>query len=189
MNTSASTRYQAIDVKPCFVCGVTKPLTEFHKNNRMADGRLNKCGSCVYAYGKEWRKHNPEARTKEYAKWQDDQRKVRNFVPMREGLDPIKVKINRKNYAHRRRARTKGVMNEFDRFMMEECVNLVAYRTDKTGLKWELDHIVPLNHKEASGLHNGFNFQVVPASWNYTKGNRNMDSFWPIKSLGTTDGR
>ena len=26
-------------------------------------------------------------------------------------------------------------------------------------------------------------------SWNYKKGNRNMDSFWPIKPLGSTDGR
>lgn len=189
MNTNVMMRSVAISSKRCITCLEEKPLESFHKNIRMADGRLNKCSSCVYLYTKAWRKENPEARAKEYAKWQDEQRKIRNFVPMRDGLDPVKQKVNRKNYAHRRRARTKGVMNEFDRFMLEECVDLVATRTDKTGLKWELDHIIPLNHKSASGLHNGFNFQVVPASWNYKKGNRNMDSFWPIKPLGSIDGR
>ncbi len=189
MNTSASMRYQATSMKTCISCLTEKPLPMFHKHKHMADGRLNKCSACVYEYTKNWRKENPESRSKEYTKWQDAQRLIRTFVPRGNGLDPVKQKINRKNYAHRRRARTKGVVNEFDRFMMEECVNLVALRTDKTGLKWELDHIIPLNHKEASGLHNGFNLQVVPASWNYKKGNRNMDSFWPIKSLGTADGR
>lgn len=46
--------------KQCFKCGKTKLLTEFYRQAKMADGRLNKCKACTRNDVKENRENNIE---------------------------------------------------------------------------------------------------------------------------------
>jgi hypothetical protein len=61
---------------------------------------------------------------------------------------------------------------ETDIWMMQEIYELSALRTKLTGVKWEVDHIIPLQGKLVSGLHMPFNMQVIPAMQNRIKKNK-----------------
>ena len=92
-------------------------------------------------------------------------------------------KINALRYAHK--SRVKGYQpTELDDLVFSEAVRISRSRTKATGIPWEIDHIVPIKAKFASGLHNAFNIQVVPKRWNELKSNKNADLFFPRNEIG-----
>lgn len=60
-------------------------------------------------------------------------------------------------------------------FFIKEAYHLAKLREIATGMKWHVDHIVPLNSKIVCGLHVEHNLQVIPAYQNLSKSNL----FWP----------
>ena len=87
-------------------------------------------------------------------------------------------KVVASKYAHKRRLQLEQqTMSAFDEFVFEEALALAILRSSLTSFKWHVDHIVPLNHKTASGLHVAANFQVVPAYWNVRKSNTSMAEY------------
>lgn len=61
--------------------------------------------------------------------------------------------------------------------LIREFYDLAARTEALTGERYHVDHIVPLNGKTVSGLHNQFNLQILPWRDNLSKGNRH----WPDK--------
>lgn len=165
--------------KLCRWCGETKPLSLFHRHPRMKDGHLNKCAACVVKYVAKWNKEHPEAKKKAYRKTERHLNALKNgTVKLGLGRCKEKARIRSTKYIHKRRQRVEIPMTEWDEFVVQEALTLIQQRNKQGTTKWTLDHIVPLHHKLACGLHNGFNIQVVPDWWNFKKGNRNMDLFW-----------
>ena len=170
-------------MKNCIRCNNTKPIEEFHKHSGMKDGRLNKCRKCVLECVDEWRKKNPESRKQEYL---NRKPKLGITKTMEEYIKEKQknakgLRVRSFQYSHKRRTSCRRQkFTEFDQLVMVEACDLVKRREKITGFKWHIDHIVPLCHRLASGLHNGYNLQVVPAAWNVKKGNRTMDSYFPI---------
>jgi hypothetical protein len=68
--------------------------------------------------------------------------------------------------------RTPKWLTEDDIWIMEEAYVLAALRTKFFGFSWEVDHIVPLRGKLASGLHVPHNLQVIPKVENRSKSNQ-----------------
>lgn len=68
--------------------------------------------------------------------------------------------------------RTPAWFSDLDEFIMAEANHLVIVRKEATGVDWEVDHMIPLQAKTASGLHVGANIQVMPTFYNRSKRNK-----------------
>ena len=166
--------------KHCKWCSTTKPITDFHKHKGMSDGRLNKCKVCVKENVDRWREANPDCRKREHAV----NRERKGFMTREEYFakraeDAVGRKVVALRYAHKRRAMDLNRYNsdELTDFVLDEALQLAQDRKKWAGFDWEIDHIVPLNHRKASGLHSYTNIQVVPYDWNSKKSNTNFNEF------------
>jgi hypothetical protein len=166
--------------KICYSCKQTKVKLEFHKHKMMRDGYLNLCKTCFYDAHNKRRLENPNSRKEEYIRLRERLgHMTRQEYFEKRLLNAKGRKVSNNQYAHRRRLKLeKFEFTELDQFVFNEATNLKELRKEATGFDWHIDHIVPLNHKNACGLHNAYNFQVVPAKWNLTKRHSNMDKYF-----------
>ncbi|EPY3962325.1 hypothetical protein ACXDGR_000153 [Klebsiella pneumoniae] len=61
---------------------------------------------------------------------------------------------------------------EWDRFVKSEMKEMREIRTKETGVKWEIDHIIPIKGKNICGLNVWYNLQLITKSDNYKKRNK-----------------
>ena len=66
-------------------------------------------------------------------------------------------------------------MTKEDRAKINSLYAIAKDATKLFGYTWEVDHIVPL---AKGGLHKLSNLQVVPMTWNRSKGDRNCATYW-----------
>jgi hypothetical protein len=84
-----------------------------------------------------------------------------------------KSKVNEIN-AKRRALKNNAIpswFGELDELVMLDAQHLADLRYKATGFKWDVDHMIPLNAKEACGLHCATNIQVIPEKLNCSKRN------------------
>ena len=168
--------------KVCYSCKQEKSIFDFNKHKMMKDGYLNLCKSCALERSKKRRQEKPLLRKEEWAKFREKNGRMTRkeyFAKRKENAKGRKFSSNQ--YANKRRMKVESpFQSEFDIFVFSEAIKLREQRKELTGFSWHVDHIVPLNHKSCSGLHNAYNLQVVPASWNLKKKHTSMETYWNI---------
>jgi hypothetical protein len=82
------------------------------------------------------------------------------------------ARARRAKYVAARRQRVPAWDVEMTDFVMLEAADLCQRREATTGVKWEVDHQVPLRGKAVSGLHVWNNLRVIPREVNRSKGNK-----------------
>ena len=68
--------------------------------------------------------------------------------------------------------RTPIWLTDADHAEIKRIYKIANQKTKQTGIKWHVDHIIPLRGKNVSGLHVPHNLRVVPASENLRKSNK-----------------
>ena len=117
-----------------------------------------------------WAKRNPEYK-KAYSKANKEKIAASKAIWRENNKDKINATVaNRRALKFRATIR----LTELDKFVVEEMYNLAQLRTEQTGFEWHVDHIKPLTK---GGLHKPTNLQVVPGTWNLSKGNRSEEKW------------
>lgn len=86
--------------------------------------------------------------------------------------DVLKRRLDAPKHNSLRALRKPGWFSEWDEFVEEEARNLAYMQEACTGIKWDVDHLLPLHAKEVSGLHCADNLQLIPATLNRRKHNK-----------------
>lgn len=167
-------------MKICTKCGEEKSLSEFHKDSTRKDGLDFHCKACKskrrttekrreydrkqYHKTKEERKQkrlayrekNRERETARAVQWQKD--------------NPHKVKEKTAKRKASKLQRTPP-WSEQDKIALiyEHCERL----NKLWGTNFEVDHFIPLQGEDVSGLHCWDNLQLLDRSLNASKNNRN----------------
>ena len=142
----------------------------------------------AYERIKEWRAANPEKwkeQNKKYAKKHQDiitaksiQWKKANPERAAEVSRKTRLKnkarvlANKAKYRASKRNKTPTWVDKEHLWLIKQAYELAILRTKQFGFLWHVDHIIPLNGVNVSGLHVIENIQVIPAAENLLKNNK-----------------
>lgn len=187
----------------CTKCLQDKAATDYYNDKRAKSGKLSVCIKCIstrhknhYIKNKQkirtavnnYKRNNSKKCSEQLKNWVVNNRESSRRIKYRWYKDNIQAskvctvkwaKTNadkkRNTCARRRATKLKATPSWANNFFIEEIYDLAKLREKHTGIKWHVDHIVPLKNSLVCGLHVEYNMQVIPAKDNLSKGNR----FWP----------
>lgn len=173
--------------KTCTSCKINKDLTNFHINKKTELGYYNKCKECKKEYDKKYSIKNKHNRSKQQSK---QRKEMPEKIKIRKHLSYIKNRIKvinnvlkyakenpgkkNANAAKRHAAKLKRTPVWLTKEQINEIQEFYILAHDLQWLseeKLEVDHIIPLQGKNVSGLHVPWNLQILPKSLNCSKGN------------------
>lgn len=138
--------------------------------------RLSSCGVCEICgreAAKEYSTRNREKRKEYYNEWcakNPDKRLAANLAW--QARNPEKVLAIKSTRRARELNAAPKWLTEQDKLEMRQKYLLAKIHESVTGMKWHVDHIVPLKGKKVCGLHVPWNLQVIPATENNRKNNK-----------------
>ena len=162
-------------MKRCYKCGETKLKTEFNKNKTKRDGVTSECRSCIKEYLKIWRALNIEKTAVLSKQWYDKNRERKQKAMQsycKDNLDKFSA------YNAKRRAAKLNRMLKWGKEKLKTEIEIWYTRarlaTIFMGESYAVDHIIPLQGKNVSGLHVPWNLQLLTRSENSSKGNKHV---------------
>jgi hypothetical protein len=139
-----------------------KPCKNGHIAPRLKSNRC--CKTCSYEKREKYEKSTA------YLEWKaKNKKKVASDWQKR---NKPTVNANTRKRQAKKMQRTPSWLSDFDLLKIKCLYQVAAMRSRESGQEWQVDHIVPLQGKNVSGLHVPWNLQVIPKKDNLIKGNR-----------------
>lgn len=158
-------------MKICCKCKVEKPTTEFYKRKNRPLGIGSECKDCVKTRARQNWEQNKEVRL---------ETNKQRWILKKEEYSATAKAWREKNKGYITAAskeRKVAKMHRTPKWANKEKIkayyDVCAFFNEVNGyIKYHVDHIIPLQGKQVSGLHVHSNLQVLPALENMSKGNK-----------------
>ena len=157
--------------KKCSKCGVIKSLKDgFYEKLHGRDGYEPTCKSCFLEKNKRWLKDNLDRHSELTARWyeQNKEKHLENSKKFYSSNKKRKLVDYYRREERTNRATPDWVAKNELIAIFKEAENLSSER----GEPFEVDHIVPLYHKQVCGLNVPWNLQIISRTANRRKGNK-----------------
>lgn len=158
-------------MKVCSGCKTNKLEIEFYKRSISKDGLFHWCKNCARKYSLE---HNEQVKL--------NKRNYYKRNKMRLSIDRSIYKKANKGITNASTAkrRTQKLQATPKWLTKEQYTEIKAWYILAEELQWlsneplQVDHIIPLQGENVSGLHVPWNLQILPQSLNASKGNKEL---------------
>jgi len=163
-----------MDIKTCRSCQRSQFISEFYKQSaRGISGVRGTCKECDNAKKSLYRAANRD-KLIEQKKLDYQANKERYLKNKQQYRKENSGKINALNAARKVviKQRTPKWLDEVGFERIQNEYKLAALLTKVTGSPWHVDHIIPLQGKNVSGLHVPSNLRVLQAAENISKKNK-----------------
>jgi len=155
--------------KKCTKCNIVKFLTDFPRRRELKSGRMSSCKKCKNYSNKIYKNNHKEEESIRNARWYLANKEHKDA----HGREWSKNNLARKAELRARRRATK--INQTPNMTREELGEIAdIYKkckeiSLKTGIKHEVDHIMPLSK---GGLHHPNNLQILTRVENRRKSDK-----------------
>lgn len=162
-------------MKYCPCCDTTKETPLFSKNSSRSDGLQSHCKACRSERRKSDYLRNRERELQLSQVWvKDNPNRVKAKAKKHRETLHGRAYYNSRN-ANRRALRQKAEPKWLTKDQKQDCkamYTLASKLEVLCGIKYHVDHIVPLNSDVVCGLHVPWNLQVLAAPLNLSKSNK-----------------
>lgn len=174
-------------MKVCKKCGLKKESNYkfFNKQKASKDGLRSTCKDCQKEYLKNYYKLNKEKLIKKQSEYQIKNKKKRNAYKKKWAKENKKKVIEaqkkyHKNNPHkkahwegkRRSIKANATPKWSDLQKIEILYQKAKWLESITGLKYHVDHVIPLQGENVCGLHIWENLQILENTLNFKKSNK-----------------
>lgn len=159
-------------MKHCKYCNIIKPLSEFYKKKTGKFGVKAECKSCSIIYEKiRWQKDKHKQQSEEKIQYRKEYYSKNKEKILQRSKEWAKNNLHKKRLyrSNRRAILLKANSLWSDKDFIKEIYKQASFMSNKYGIKYEVDHIIPLQGKFVCGLHNQFNLQIISITENRSK--------------------